>query len=491
MKSYHVMERPQAIAAAVALLVALRFAAAAILPLSFDEAYYWLWSKHLALSYYDHPPLIAYAIRLGTMLFGDSAFSVRFVPLLFSAGASWAVWRTGAILLESEKAGALASLFFNLTLMTTVETMTATPDAPLMFAAALFVWTLAKLEESGDARLWLAAGAAGGLALLSKYTALFLGAGTLAWLVFTREGRRWIATPWPWLGALIAILMFMPVIWWNAQHDWISFRFQFGKAGEGHFAPSHLAEFLAGQLALASPFLFTLGVIGLVRPGGKKLVLLSALAAPSALFFTEHAMHARIEGNWPSFLYPALAIAAAGAALSPAAQIWIARVTRISKRLAVPVAVLFLAGAYAQALTGFLPVRDPTARLLASGSVPVAQRIEALRVQYDAAAILTTNYAPTGWLAFYVPDHPPVVQANEAYRWLAAPKADAGLLHQPLLYVTEPRRDEARILAYDFARQQLVARLTRTRNGRAIDLYDVYLVSGWRGAPLGRVTNRP
>ncbi len=76
---------------------------AAVLPLSFDEAYYWLWSKHLALSYYDHPPVIAYAIRAGTLLFGDTAFGVRIVPLLFSAGASWAVWRGGAILFGSEK----------------------------------------------------------------------------------------------------------------------------------------------------------------------------------------------------------------------------------------------------------------------------------------------------------------------------------------------------------------------------------------------------
>ena len=149
------------IALAVAALIALRFAVAAILPLSFDEAYYWLWSKHLALSYYDHPPVIAYAIRAGTLLFGDTAFGVRFVPLLFSAGASWVVWRGGAILFESEQAGALSTLFFNLTLMATVETMTATPDAPLMFAAALFLLALAKLRETDDGRWWLAVGAAG------------------------------------------------------------------------------------------------------------------------------------------------------------------------------------------------------------------------------------------------------------------------------------------------------------------------------------------
>ncbi len=475
-------------ALAVAALIALRFAVAAVLPLSFDEAYYWLWSKHLALSYYDHPPVIAYTIRAGTLLFGDTAFGVRVVPLLFSAGASWAVWRGGAILFESEQAGALSALFFNLTLMATVETMTATPDAPLIFAAALFLLALAKLRETDDGRWWLAVGAAGGFALLSKYTAAFLGIGAFCWLFFAREGRRWIATPWPYLGGALALVLFAPVIWWNASHDWISFRFQFGKAGAGHFAPHYLGEFLAGQIALATPFIFVLGTVGLWR---RHSVLLTALFVPSALFFAEHALHARVQGNWPSFLYPAFAMAAAAAALHINGAGWTERLVRFSKRWAAPMALLFLAVAYGQALTGFVPMRDPTARLLASGFQPVADEIAALRTQTGAAAVATTSYAPTGWLAFYLPDHSPVVQLNEPYRWLAAPRAGALLLRKPMLYVSEPRRDRARQLARDFRDEHLLATLTRKRNGRVVTRYHVWLLTGWRGTAIGRVTNAP
>src|SRR3984885_7617946 len=94
--------------AAIAGLILLRFVAGAVLPLSADEAYYWLWSKHLAAGYYDHPPAIAFLIRAGTLVFGDTAFGVRVVPLLLSIAASWFVWRTG---------GERACLLFNLTLM--------------------------------------------------------------------------------------------------------------------------------------------------------------------------------------------------------------------------------------------------------------------------------------------------------------------------------------------------------------------------------------
>jgi type IV secretory pathway ATPase VirB11/archaellum biosynthesis ATPase len=84
-----------------------------------------------------------------------------------------------------------------------------------------------------------------------------------------------------------------------------------------------------------------------------------------------------------------------------------------------------------------------------------------------------------------------VVQFNEAYRWLAAPKATPALLARPLLYVTEPGSGEITAVTQDFAKMRLLATLTRQRNGRPISTYQVYLVSGWRGAAEGRITNRP
>ena len=113
-------------------LFILRGIMAAQLPLSADEAYYWLWSQHPAAGYFDHPPMIAWLIRAGTFVFGDTPFGVRFAGLVLSLPATWFVWRGSAAVLKDEDRAGLAALFFNLTLMTSVELLAATPDMPWM-----------------------------------------------------------------------------------------------------------------------------------------------------------------------------------------------------------------------------------------------------------------------------------------------------------------------------------------------------------------------
>src|ERR1043165_4316820 len=79
-------------------LVALRLVAAAYTPITFDEAYYWMWSKALAGGYYDHPPMVAYVIRAGTMIAGDTVLGVRLVSILLALPMTWAVYQAAAVL---------------------------------------------------------------------------------------------------------------------------------------------------------------------------------------------------------------------------------------------------------------------------------------------------------------------------------------------------------------------------------------------------------
>lgn len=422
------MTRP--VALAIALLILLRFIAGAILPLSADEAYYWLWSKHLAWGYYDHPPMIAFLIRMGTAVFGDTAFGVRVVPLLLSIPASWWVWRVG---------GERASLFFNLMLMTAVETMAATPDAPLIAASAAFLFALAKVDE--DARWWLAVGAAGGVALLSKYTGFFLGLGALAWIVFA--GRRWLLSPWPYLGAVLALAIFAPNVWWNATHHWMTFAFQFGRVGAGHFTLRFLFEFLAAQLLLASPFILAAALTTRDR-------MLIWVMLPAVAYFAVHSLHDRVQGNWPCFLYPALAVAAAQC------RNWLVRP-------AAPVAAAILFACYAQVFFGVLPLGrgDPGSRLLGYGMDEVARTVAATH----PATILTTDYATTAWLRFY--GQVPVVLVGEPERGLGGP-VGAG----PLVYVAEAPRDRHAL----FPSAQALGTIVRRRSGVEIAHYEVYAV---------------
>src|SRR6201993_3823964 len=117
-------------------LVALRLVAAAWTPLTFDEAYYWMWSKHLSGGYYDHPPMVALVIRLGTMLAGDTELGVRLVSILSALPMSFAVFRASAILFGATRVAAGATILLNVTLMAAVGTLIVTPDAPLLVASS-------------------------------------------------------------------------------------------------------------------------------------------------------------------------------------------------------------------------------------------------------------------------------------------------------------------------------------------------------------------
>jgi 4-amino-4-deoxy-L-arabinose transferase-like glycosyltransferase len=481
---------------AVCGLTILRFILAAWLPLAFDEAYFWLWSKHLAISYYDHPPLIALTIRAGTFLFGDTEFGVRFVSLLASVGASWAVWRSGALLLGDERSGALACLFFNLTLMFAAESMSATPDALILAASSFVLFTLAKAETTHDGRWWLGVGLSAGVALFSKYTAFFLGLGIALWLIATPQGRAWLRTIWPYAAGILALAFLVPNLVWNAQHDWISFKFQFGRISEGgQPAWRFVLEFVGSQIGLASPFILVLSAMSFARESRflrnvRPLAYCAASVWPALLYFAVHSLHSRVQGNWPSFLYPSLAVLAAGAVRIPWKSRFAQRSANLSQVLAVPAAAVILLFIYAQAFFVVVPMgrHDPIARMMGVGFNGVAQEISALAKARHATALVTTNYVLTGWLSFYLHRQIPVIQLNEDFRWLSSPRASLADLQQAgLLYVTQEPGKEMQFLGGNFSGVGKIAQFERMRGKTPIDPVYVYALSGYHGPVAGRL----
>jgi 4-amino-4-deoxy-L-arabinose transferase-like glycosyltransferase len=461
-------------------LVILRAIMAAELPLSADEAYYWLWSQHPAAGYFDHPPMIAWLIRAGTFLFGDTPFGVRFAGLVLSLPASWFVWRAASMILKDEDRAGLAALFFNLTLMVSVELLAATPDMPSLVASAAFVYFLARIEAEGDGRLWLGAGLAAGLGLLSKFSALFLGAGALLWLVLDRNARKWLLSPWPYLGAVLSLLIFLPNLWWQSQHHWQTFAFQFARTGAGHFTLRFLGEFIAAQFGMATPLIFLLMAVGLwrgtrlVKEGGGRLML-AMLVWVGLGYFIAHSLHDRVQGNWPCFLFPALAILAADGFGQTGA--W-----RKVSVLAAPVALALLLAIYLQAVFAFLPLKkDPLARILGREFAPIGDVVAALVRTHLADAVLTTDYETTAWLRFNHPDIK-VVQVNEPQRYPQAPAADSALLKRPLIYLAELRRDQHQLVQGLFAYTGFPTQLQTPSS-----LYMVYPVGRPKSSSIGKM----
>jgi 4-amino-4-deoxy-L-arabinose transferase-like glycosyltransferase len=482
------------VAIAILILVGVRLVCAALVPLSFDESDYWIWSKHIAGGYLDHPPVNPILIRIGTALFGDTEFGVRVIGVLLALPASWAVWRSAEILFDDEKIGATAALYFNLTLAMAAGSVIATPDNPLVIATTFLLLTLCKLWQSGRGVWWLAIGFAFGIGMLSKYTTIFFAASILFWLLIVPDLRRWLLTPWPWVAAALALAVFSPTLIWNAEHGWASVHYQSRRLISDEWSLRYLGELIATQIGMATPPIFLLGCMGLIgslRGYGGPLAartLINVMVWPIAIYFVWHSLHGRVEGNWPEPLFVPFVIAAAVAVEGIRWKGAWAVVELWARRLAVPVGICIAAGLYAQAVFAVVPLggADPTAENLGAGWKDLANRLDRLRADLGAPVVVTMNQRLTGWLTFYLPSHPPVVQLNNRIRWVDAPAPDPALFRGTMMYVCVYVCPDTELqeLRRRFATVDMVSTLARTRRDVPIETYAVYRLSGPVGPPL-------
>src|SRR3954467_5441394 len=473
-------------------LVGLRLIAAAFTPITFDEAYYWMWSQHLAGGYYDHPPMVAVVIRLGTLIAGDTEFGVRLVSILLALPMSWAIYQAAAILFGSRRVAASSAILLNITLMAAVGTMIVTPDAPLLVASSLLLFALAKVLQTGRGVWWLAVGAAAGCALLSKYTALFFGPAILIWLVTVPKLRHWLISPWLYLGGLVALVLFAPVILWNADHHWVSFIKQMGRARIEDFRPVFIAELIPTQIAFATPLVWMLGAMGLYAIYQRRAGALPARVLVNTMFwvivayFVWHSLHARVEANWFAPVYPAFVVAAAAAAHL---VIWHPREQRTAAfclRWALPAGIVMFVALIVQANTGWLSGyrRDATVRSVGVGWRPLAAEIEAARARAGASCVLAMDYGTTAWLSFYLPRGTCVLQPIQRIRWVNFPEPAPEQLAGRLLFIDEAQLGLRPYVTSTFGHIEQVAQLTRTRGPLVIETYALYALSAPKGEVL-------
>ena len=444
---------------ALALIAALaigRLLIAGLTPLAPDEAYYALWARSLSAGYFDHPPLIAFFIRAGTLLFGETPFGVRFACALAALPATFFVWRAAAMLLGDESRAPLAALFFNVTLIGYFGMTVATPDAPLVLFSAAMIYGAARLTTRDRLADWLLMGVATGLAFEAKYSAALLAAGFSLAVLIIPAWRRQLVTPKPWLALAALFAVFAPNIAWNANNGWATFFKQGGRvAREAPFAPRFLAELIGAQIGLATPLIFALGVLGLLplaagayRSPAARRLLLALILVPCA-YFVFHALRARVEGNWPGFLYPALAITAA-AAFAPGAWRVRAFISRTALPLALAIAVIGSVYVVVGPTTTF-GRKEPILRTT-RGWDTLAATVRAKADAIGARYILTFDYQLNAELSLLLKGIP-VAQGNEPerYRMLAEPRpesltgtglvvsrGDIGPLLEPMFSTVEP-----------------------------------------------------
>jgi 4-amino-4-deoxy-L-arabinose transferase-like glycosyltransferase len=331
------------------------------------------------------------------------------------------------------------------------------------------------VARGGAPAWWLAAGLFAGLALVSKYTAAFLPIGLGLFVLFAapRMARR----VEPWLGSLIAGLVFLPVVVWNSQHAWVGILRQGGRIADWRpeRAVGFLLELVGGQIGLATPGVFVLFAIGIVtairRARDPRWALLVALSVPPLLVFLQHAFGDRVQGNWPAIVYPTAAVAAS--AVLP----W--------RRWAIPSCCLgfgIAALLYAHILTGWPATRDPVAeRLLGWDSLAAAA--EAARLSSGATFIAAEPYATAAELAWALAPETEVVGAGAHWQPTtlrrAEPGEGLGVLIRPQRYGSEPDASEWRTVSR-------LPDISRSNGGVEIERYAVFLVHSV-GGPAGAI----
>lgn len=411
--------------------------------LFFDEVYYWLWSTQLAGSYYDHPPMVALFIKLGTLLFGDNEFGVRFTGAVSVAIDAALIYGIAHTLTESRRVAAWAAILMNVTTLTAFSVVIV-PDQPMMLFWLLGVYALAKIAKGGPGQWWLLAGLAAGLASASKFTTFFLVAAVPVWLLLVPSLRHWYRRAWPYLGLVAALAAFAPVLAWNAANDWVSFTLQYNRE---EFATAEFPSFLQYlslfPLMITPPILLLAGAgaAALLRRGWRQdaaRALLIIAPIPLALFFAYHSVGEWIGAHW---IAPLGAIAVIYAAIGIDADwrgVW-RKVMAFCRVVAVPVGLAVTVLFYLSLVETVLDISAPddmTARF--RGWPEFVANEEHAREQFGADYILGRDYSSPAYIRFYLDDPPPAFQIGDARRWSyfeGLGTADAALADGVGLYV--------------------------------------------------------
>jgi undecaprenyl-diphosphatase len=422
--------------------------------LSPDEAHYWEWSRRPDWSYYSKGPMIAYLILAGTSLFGDNVFGVRVFAVLLLAASSILIFRLGRDLYD-EKAGLAAALLVNLVPLYSVFGVLLTIDSPFIFFWVLSLYLFWKAVEerykSGrvgnstplirgeitpplirggregfpDSRndkmqdvrevrasryfFWTALGLSIGLGMLTKYTMVFFYLSGFLFMVFTKEARRLLFTGGPYIAVIVGILVFSPVILWNADHGWVTLKHT---AGQAHvydglkIAPKYFFEFLGSQLGVVTPVLFVMMSMALVKlRRSREGAFLFWFTVPVLLFFVMKSLQGKVQANWALPAYAAGFIAFSA---------WYVRdfaaAGKSVKALVVSVFVLsatVTAFAHFPGVLNLPPEKDPTARLVGWKELGRAvSDIHAEMAREGPVFIFSDRYQIASELAFYVEGQP-------------------------------------------------------------------------------------
>jgi dolichol-phosphate mannosyltransferase len=466
-----------------------------------EETYYWNYARHLDIGYLDHPPMVAWLIAAGRQLFGDGEFGVRVGSFCSALIAGTLMYRLTRRLFGAEAALA-ALLLLQVLPYFFVTGLVMTPDAPLFAAWTGALYFLERALIAGRAKAWWGAGVCFGVGLLAKYTIALLGASTLLFMLMDKPARAWLRRFEPYGAALLAGLIFSPVIVWNAQHEWASFLFQTTRRLAEHpqFA---LPKLIGSMLVLLTPTGFVAALLlirvaagpwaaGAPQARAWRWLRMSTLVplAVYALFSLRH----EVKLDWTGAACLGVVPLLAWGIVSAKSRVD-ARIARTWGATLVVLLLIYAAGLYHLAFG--IPGLGYGSR---AELVPVGWRELASRIQSAAAeahrregveplVVGMDRYAIASELTFYAPDRSEALRDTSSghlfgqvglmyERWFP-PAAERGRLL--LLVAWNPRDLDAPQFAAYAERFGRIEEGQLCRGQRAIRPYYYRLAYGYRG----------
>jgi len=414
----------------IGLFFVLRLKVAGSFPLVPDETNYWQWGRYLAWGYHDQAPLLAWAIRGSTALFGNTEMAVRLPSVFAMAAASAYLVRTAQYWGGGPEAWRTALLTQGV-LLFNVGSLLATPDAVQAAGWAGAGYHAARALEKDSGFQWLAAGFWLGFGMLSKYTMVFFPVSVFLFMLLYPPFRIKLAGFKPWSAVVLGLVLFIPVIYWNASNQWNSARHMAHIGGaDAPLAvhPVFFLEFLGSQAGLLTPLVFFLMLLAWswassTSPGCpwiRRYLLFTSLLMISG--FTLLSLHTRVYGNWPGAGYLMGAVLVVLFLESGACSTGIFRKLTFHNRIwpwAVGSAYLVSTLAVLHAVRPVLPLPPEWDRITAeiSGWPQLGHRAHAVRAEMpnpEETFLFGLHYQIASELAFYTPGQPKTVSIN---RW--------------------------------------------------------------------------
>jgi 4-amino-4-deoxy-L-arabinose transferase-like glycosyltransferase len=372
-----------------------------------DEAQYWFWAQHPAFGYYSKPPLVAWLIALTTAAFGDGEFAVRLSAPLLHGVTALIVYGIAARLYD-RRTGFWSALAYATLPGVSLSAFIISTDAVLLpcWAAALYAFIRAREPDGG--RWWIVVGIAAGLGLLAKYAMAYWLLSALGFVLLIPGERRHLKPLSAAAG--IAVLIYLPNLWWNWSHGFVSYlhvrdNAELSGVSRGLLHPTAFLEFLGSQAGVVGPLVFAALIALIVRPrmlASRRARLLAVFALPTLAMMLAVSLLSRAQPNWAAPAYVSAIVLVVAWAIERGWRRWVG----VSIAFNLAAATLLFGTVDALAAVGVaVPAKyDPLHRL--RGWRDLGDKVGALLAAHPGLTLLADDRELLAALIYYVRPHP-------------------------------------------------------------------------------------